>query len=169
VVPQPVRTAGGNGPLETFSPKEPFDVIRIDNVIEHLMDPKPILTKLRALLKPGGRLFIYVPNGGALSVRLLGKYSNNFWVPFHLSLFLPGSLQMLLEDVSFREVRIRTFSPVGSTFWTLRQWLLPPGYCRREPDFIHRTLKRLSLLFYPLEVVAPWFGMGEELVGETRA
>lgn len=38
-----------------------FDSILMDNVLEHIADPVPILTELRRLLPPGGRLLIGVP------------------------------------------------------------------------------------------------------------
>jgi SAM-dependent methyltransferase len=54
-----------------------FDMVILDNVMEHLHDsPKGLLEELRKLIKPGGVLFISVPNAGNLRKRiavLLGR------------------------------------------------------------------------------------------------
>jgi 2-polyprenyl-3-methyl-5-hydroxy-6-metoxy-1,4-benzoquinol methylase len=44
-----------------FAPAS-FDVITIVDVLEHLTEPRAVLEKIRDLLKPGGILYIKVPN-----------------------------------------------------------------------------------------------------------
>jgi SAM-dependent methyltransferase len=44
-------------PLEDAS----FDSILLDNVLEHIAEPMPILAEIRRTLKPGGRLLVGVP------------------------------------------------------------------------------------------------------------
>lgn len=38
-----------------------FDSVSLDNVLEHLEDPLPLLTEIRRVLKPGGVLLVGVP------------------------------------------------------------------------------------------------------------
>jgi SAM-dependent methyltransferase len=156
------------GDILNFTPQELFDVIRSDNVIEHLPNPKEVLIKLRSLLRPGGCLFLMVPNGKSLSVRLFGKYSINYWIPFHLNLFNVDSLKYLLEDSGFGDVKVRTFSPNNSLSWSLRQRIYSPGFWCREPGWGERLVLRCGLLFYPIEVLAGVAGLGEELIAEAR-
>jgi 2-polyprenyl-3-methyl-5-hydroxy-6-metoxy-1,4-benzoquinol methylase len=47
-----------------------FDVIIMADVIEHLVDPVTVLTKLRPLLKAGGRFVFSIPNMSNVTTRL---------------------------------------------------------------------------------------------------
>lgn len=72
--------------------KRSFDVILLDNVLEHVLEPLALLVKLRGLVRPGGILVLEVPNDcSVLQQHLLeiGHISRPFWVavPDHLSYF----------------------------------------------------------------------------------
>jgi 2-polyprenyl-3-methyl-5-hydroxy-6-metoxy-1,4-benzoquinol methylase len=56
--------------FETFDTNEAFDVLLMGFVLEHVDDPDLILTRYRKFMKPGGRLFIAVPNAKSLNRRL---------------------------------------------------------------------------------------------------
>ncbi|WP_265920080.1 class I SAM-dependent methyltransferase [Cupriavidus nantongensis] len=56
--------------FETFDTDERFDVIVMGFVLEHVDDPGLILTRYRRLLKPGGRMFVAVPNAKSMNRRL---------------------------------------------------------------------------------------------------
>lgn len=155
------------GDLLTLEIVEHFDVIRADNVVEHLLDPPAYLVKLVKLLKSGGRLRVFVPNGAALSVRLFGRYSAVYWMPFHLNLFTPETLRLALEQAGFTDIQCSTFSPIGSWTLTQRQILSRPGFNSRSSSGLDRLLQRLSLLNYPGETIAQWLGLGEELVADA--
>lgn len=58
-----------------------FDVIRFDNVLEHIYDPRLFLQKVFNLLRPGGEAYAYVPNGDSPTMRWMVKYSVNSWIP----------------------------------------------------------------------------------------
>ncbi len=64
------------GWFETFETGDRFDVIIMGFILEHVDDPGLILDRYRALLLPGGRLYIAVPNAKSLNRRMgleLGK------------------------------------------------------------------------------------------------
>lgn len=64
------------GYFEDFETQERFDVIVMGFVLEHVDDPERILERFKRFLKPGGSLFITVPNAKSLNRRLgleLGK------------------------------------------------------------------------------------------------
>jgi SAM-dependent methyltransferase len=48
--------------LEGFQPSESFDLIILDNVLEHLPDQRGALRRIDELLRPGGVLYLLVPN-----------------------------------------------------------------------------------------------------------
>ena len=59
--------------FEEFESPEPFDNIFLMHVLEHLIDPVAVLAKARSLLAPGGRAFLVVPNGNAISRQIAVK------------------------------------------------------------------------------------------------
>lgn len=94
-------------------PTEFFDVIRFDNVLEHIYDPRPFLKKVYNLLRPGGEAYAYVPNGDSPTMRWMGKYSVNSWVLFHINLFTPETLLRLASEAGFN-VRV---IPISNPNW----------------------------------------------------
>lgn len=56
--------------FETFESNERFDIIIMGFVLEHVDDPELIVSRYKKLLKPGGRVFIAVPNAKSLNRRL---------------------------------------------------------------------------------------------------
>jgi SAM-dependent methyltransferase len=153
------------GDLLNVDIPERFDFIRSDNAVEHLLDPLAYLRALRRLLKPGGRIRIFVPNGQGFTARMVGRYSCVYWIPFHVSVFSVSTLRQALEKAGFQQVQCFAFAPVGSWTHTLRQLLLAPGFNRRPRSTIDRLLQEASPASYPVEVIAHWLGLGDEVVG----
>jgi len=58
------------GYFEDFNTQERFDNIGMGFILEHVEDPDAILRRYRQFLKPGGSVFIAVPNSESLHRRL---------------------------------------------------------------------------------------------------
>lgn len=56
--------------FEDYAPGIAFDVIVMGFVLEHVDDPDFILERYRNFLKPGGKLYVTVPNAKSLNRRL---------------------------------------------------------------------------------------------------
>ncbi|CAI8328439.1 MAG: Ubiquinone biosynthesis O-methyltransferase [Gammaproteobacteria bacterium] len=56
--------------FETFRPVERFDVIVMGFVLEHVDDPDLILRRYRQFLKPGGKMYVAVPNAKSMNRRI---------------------------------------------------------------------------------------------------
>ncbi len=120
-----------------------YDCLYMDQVIEHPKHPGTYLRQARHLLKPGGILYVGLPNIGSLSNRyktLLGKLGlknrsrgKHYATLHHLSYFAPRQFRRLLRDhYGFRVRRVcgdpspkttglgawleRRFPVLGSTF-----------------------------------------------------
>ena len=59
--------------FEEVSKENHYDYIFASHVIEHLIDPHETLKVMHKALKPGGRIFIFVPNATAASRQLAVK------------------------------------------------------------------------------------------------
>ncbi|GAA4331746.1 class I SAM-dependent methyltransferase [Flaviaesturariibacter amylovorans] len=77
-------------------PQGSFDVITLWHVLEHVHELHRYIEQLKSLLKPGGRLFIAVPNYTALDADIYRLYWAAYDVPRHLYHFSPKSLETLL-------------------------------------------------------------------------
>jgi 2-polyprenyl-3-methyl-5-hydroxy-6-metoxy-1,4-benzoquinol methylase len=85
--------------------QEVFDQITLSHVIEHLHDPRQVLTRCLELLKPGGRLWIETPNGLSIGHQTFGAAWRGLETPRHLILFTWGNLTQALQDLGFTRVR----------------------------------------------------------------
>jgi 2-polyprenyl-3-methyl-5-hydroxy-6-metoxy-1,4-benzoquinol methylase len=103
-----------------------FDVVTLWQVLEHLPEPLPILRKLREALKPGGFLFVAVPNAASLQAKLLGRRWFNFQNPTHLIHFTFGTLSHLLSKAGFADARRLYFYGGRPGFGPLRDALQYP-------------------------------------------
>lgn len=56
--------------FEQFQPEPVYDYVFASHILEHLVDVSVVLEMVRKALKPGGYLFITVPNARALSRQL---------------------------------------------------------------------------------------------------
>ena len=77
-----------------------FDLIVISHVLEHLDNPKDLLSKAKNLLKSQGHIFIEVPH-------LDYRYKSD--VLGHVLFFSPKQLELLLSKVGFNHYQISVF------------------------------------------------------------
>ena len=91
--------------LELADKGQRYDVITLSHVIEHVHRPVDTLRQCRALLKPGGRIWLETPNIGSRGYRRFGRYWRGIEAPRHLVLFTRKSLAGALEAAGFAETR----------------------------------------------------------------
>jgi 2-polyprenyl-3-methyl-5-hydroxy-6-metoxy-1,4-benzoquinol methylase len=104
--------------FESFSPEEQYDIIIASHVLEHVQDPKKLLTLCKTWLKPNGKLIIIVPNCESLHRRLgllmglqkeLAELSPRDKMVGHQRVYSVKSLTMEIEESGFRAFEIRGF------------------------------------------------------------
>jgi len=94
-----------------------FDIINLDNVLEHVVDPVGLCSNLGKLLAERGVLRVQVPNDFSLTQNelfRLGKVTRHFWVglPAHLSYFNSESLKNLLKSLGFELIAMTGDLPI---------------------------------------------------------
>jgi 2-polyprenyl-3-methyl-5-hydroxy-6-metoxy-1,4-benzoquinol methylase len=99
------------------------DLMILDNVLEHLPNPKAALLRLSGFLHPNGTAVIITPNMRSGHFRLLGRR----WTPelaphVHVFLFTPASLARLVSDVGLELTASGTFH---LPLYSRRYWLEP--------------------------------------------
>jgi 2-polyprenyl-3-methyl-5-hydroxy-6-metoxy-1,4-benzoquinol methylase len=75
-----------------------FDVVTLWSTVEHLADPLPVLLEARRVLRPGGALWVSVPNARSLGVLLHGERDHNLAKPEHLFHFTEATLRRFLAQ-----------------------------------------------------------------------
>jgi SAM-dependent methyltransferase len=96
---------------------ERFDLVWLDNVLEHTPDPAGLLGVLRELSAEGARLVVEVPNDYSnLQLHLLenGMVNRPFWeaVPEHLSYFRHDNFGAFCARQGWRQLRLMSDFPI---------------------------------------------------------
>lgn len=81
-------------------PENRFDIVTMLHVLEHLPSPTQELYKIHRILRPGGFLFIEVPNIDTIWFRLLGHNWRQI-ITDHYFFFTPQTIHALLQKVGF--------------------------------------------------------------------
>lgn len=94
----------------------PYDALTALYVLEHVTDPRRFVEKARALLRPGGMLYVRVPHTSAIVRlgKLIAPRWNFYHTPWHLQDFSPRVLLRLFEGWRVRIDR----TPTGRAGWT---------------------------------------------------
>lgn len=99
---------------EIDSPRK-FQYIVLQDVLEHLSDPKEIIDQLRRSTLEGSKWFISIPTSSSLDYKLLG-YRWTMISPYgHLHFFSLKSISKLLSDAGFKILSINRRRK--STIW----------------------------------------------------
>ncbi len=132
--------------VETWSPDYPqgfFDALLFSHVLEHLINPIETLTRLAPLLRPGGRVYIALPNISFWRYRiraLWGRFDYEEMGPMdktHLRFFTYFTAQSLLESSGFSLLRVQALGHV------------PLGPLRRVFPKWAKRMDRLALQAFP--------------------
>jgi SAM-dependent methyltransferase len=96
-----------------------FDLIVLNQVIEHVPDPVALLKLVRGRLKPGGKVVLGTPNSGSLNKMISGRKWLNWHIPYHLHHYNKKSFARIAEQAGYDVVSIRTITP---NLWTILQF-----------------------------------------------
>lgn len=129
---QAIQNLGGKGDiqcatLENARLRGGFDALTLWDVLEHVTYPVEFLRACSTLLRPGGMLFLTVPDLDSLEARLLGRR----WpllLPEHLNYFTRGSLRRCGQSVGLTLIgfgRRRVYFSVKYVSYRLAQHHIP--------------------------------------------
>ncbi len=100
-----------NGTLiSAHYPERKFDYVRTNHSLEHIPNPHDNLKEIARIIKPGGKLFIGVPNTESYAFNM---YRENWWclgAPQHTINYNEPSLKALVLPYGFKVISVRTNS-----------------------------------------------------------
>ena len=99
-------------------PHNYFDVVTLWDVFEHLHWPWRDLQKLLVLLKPGGLLFLRVPNLNGIEAKIFGRAWIGWDLPRHLYFVPTAALEQALGELGLELITKRTLA-TAYQFWAL--------------------------------------------------
>lgn len=121
---------------EAGFPDNFFDVVRLNNVLEHLTDPQGTFREIRRILKDDGNVLITVPNAASLNFWLFGPNWYGLDAPRHVISYCPEALKFLCGAVGFEIVKIRYESGVFNFVRSVHYLVEEKG--ERWPDWVRR-------------------------------
>lgn len=116
-----VRAYQGEDIRGLLEEREPYDVVALWHVVEHLPNPWDVLHAVSGKLTSGGILVIAAPNPDAWQFRVQGRFWPHIDAPRHVQLIPSAVLSGRMERVGLRTVSITTKDP-GSLGWNIFGW-----------------------------------------------
>ncbi len=100
-------------------PGQRFDLVTLNQVIEHVPSPEQLLLHLHGRLRAGGRVVLVFPNVRSIWCRLFGSRWINWHIPYHLHHFSRPGFVQLAERCGYRVRSVRSITP---NLWTVLQF-----------------------------------------------
>ena len=119
--------------------KSYFDVIMMNDVVEHLENPVEVLEKIKAWLKKDGILFIATPNIGSMIAKISGKNWLHVKPDEHIYYFSKKTISMLLGKAGFSTAKIMPLGRIRTADVILEK-------AKTYTSLPYSTIKQLGLM-----------------------
>ena len=87
---------------------ESVDLLCMNDLIEHVFDPRTLISQSNRILRPNGVLSIATPNALGFDFMILKEETENIVPPEHLNYFNPESIARLLTRSGFQVSSVET-------------------------------------------------------------
>jgi 2-polyprenyl-3-methyl-5-hydroxy-6-metoxy-1,4-benzoquinol methylase len=150
---------------ELVGREQPFDLIGLNHVLEHVPDPAALLRACASLLAPGGRICVISPNADGLGRRVFGRWWYGLEQPRHLAIPTLASMARVASTIELETLQLTSMATNGAVILggSLDRHLgtrLPPGRPRRAIEFalhlLGQATGRAAIMLHD--------GLGEEVV-----
>ena len=148
---------------ESFSFNENFDLIIMNNVIEHFLDPIKVLVNCKNNLSKDGKVILITPNSNALEFSLFKNYWAGFHAPRHTFLFNNKNIKMLGDKLGYSKIEIEPITDPGQISISIQNMF-------QDLKFTNTKLKNgMSWYLTPLSLVCAPIAMLENLIGRSTS
>lgn len=84
--------------------RAPFDLILLQDVLEHVEDPDALLKQMDALLAPGGRIVVGTPNAANVDLARPKDFWNEVHAPYHLHIYTREEVERMGRGIDWQPV-----------------------------------------------------------------
>jgi len=116
-----IQTIHTNDTCGALRELEPFDIVAMWHVIEHLPTPWETLQSVSERVKSGGLVVLAAPNPSSFGFRMLGKRWPHLDAPRHLHLIPMQLLAQWMSDLGFTK-ELETTNDHGGKGWNVFGW-----------------------------------------------
>lgn len=147
------------GRFEEIDTSLRFDLIILNQTLEHLDYPARVIRKAAESLAPNGVLFIETPSiEGLDAVLFRRRYWGGYHIPRHWTLFSANSINKLLLAEGFQKVKVTYLT--SPSFWiqSFHHYFLDRGYPKWWVDFWMFKNPLLLTVFTFLDIITVTLG-----------
>jgi 2-polyprenyl-3-methyl-5-hydroxy-6-metoxy-1,4-benzoquinol methylase len=94
-----------------------FDIVVINHVLEHVVNPRVLLAEVHRILKYDGLLVIGVPNIGSIMACLRGRKWQSLRPEEHIWHFSPATIERLAKETGFTKLYFESRENYPVTGW----------------------------------------------------
>jgi SAM-dependent methyltransferase len=164
-----------------------FDLIILNQVIEHLHNPSEVLSDLKGMLKENvGVIAISCPNTNSVYRYCFGKNWINWHLPFHRNHFNRNSLRLLAEKCGYKLSKYQTITPNTWSeiqvqnlfnkyfkFLSSDPWSVGLTARKKSQSLLSRLFRKIiwlliSLLVLIFNRIIDFFGCGDSIICELQ-
>ncbi len=146
-----------------FPFSENFDLIIMNNVIEHFLNPASVLKKCKGHLSENGKIILITPNSNALESSVFGKYWAGFHAPRHTFLFNSKNIELFSKNMGFSKIYIEPIADPG-------QWSISIQNIIQDNSLIKLKLTNgMSWYLIPLSIIVSPIANIQNLIGKSTS
>ncbi len=130
-----------------------YDIVSMNHILEHVVDPHTMLERSFDLLRPGGYVIGQLPTVSSWENKLFGHNFGGYHYPRHLQIPSKPGLRDLLIDVGFTSVHIRSAPHIQTTI-SLQNSLVRRGWHPKMHNGKTPAYGAIMVAALPFEFVA---------------
>jgi len=138
--------------IEDFNFKKSYDLIAMQQVIEHVHDPIEVIKRLFKNLNKDGILLIETPNADCFDRIIFKGYWEGYHMPRHFNIFKINNFKNKLKEIGFSKVIIN--KKIKPVHWTLsiKNYLKD----KKRFKFVYNNIKETNLF---LNIIFSFFDL----------
>jgi len=113
-------------------PEGNFDLIFLWHTLEHMDNPKLTMSRLHALLAPGGAIIVAVPNFSSVEAQRFKEFWFHLDIPWHKYHFNKKSIEYLITKSHLRVISISTLCFEQGPYGLIQSILNAMGWPKNE-------------------------------------
>jgi len=171
-----------NNEYDRYFDENMFDLIYMEHVLEHIVDPVSVLKSIKKYLKNNGLLFVSVPNHNSLLSKILGHRWPWVCPPEHLYYYNERALVQLFQNIKMEILQVWTgdyyfrsiyqfysLNFIWHKFAALSNKFLNTKFSKKHSyKYPENLIEILNLvpywMLYPILKLSATYNMGSELI-----